>query len=165
MKIIHDGPPPDGIEKWVKDLKDPRLVFDYTKIVNGHWGHPNRRMMLQETEGDPYDYVLITNDDNQYVKAFWEIFATRCAPDVGMVHCAMMHNYKWCGHYKAVTTEMKVGRIDMGAFIVRLDIAKTVGFNYMVEVADGLYAQECAAYCKTKGLKISYIDKPLFVHN
>lgn len=165
MKIIHDGTPPDGMAKRIKDLHDARIEFDYTERVNGFWGHVNRRMVLQEVCGSPEDYVLITNDDNQYVKVFWELFAAECGKDVGMVLCDMLHNYKWCGYYSVASTQVAVGRIDMGAFIVRLDVAQAVGFNHTVEVADGLYAVECAKECARRGLRVVKIGKPLFIHN
>lgn len=162
MKIIHDGPPPDGIERWIKGLKDPRIEFDYTRKVNGYWGHLNRRMMLQELEGDPNDYVLITNDDNQYVMAFVEIMLLLAGPESGLITCDTIHNY-W--RYDILKTRIKVGAIDMGSFIVKYDVAKMVGFNHIVEVADGMYAEECAAECKRRKLKVMGINKALFIHN
>jgi hypothetical protein len=53
----------------------------------------------------------------------------------------------------------------MGAFIVRDDIAKAVGFNNICFNADGIYAQECSDYCKKNSIGIVYIPKPLFIHN
>ncbi len=162
MRIIHDGIPPDGIERYIRGLKDPRIEFDYTKKVNGYWGHPNRRMMLNETHGDPGDYVLITNDDNQYVKAFVEIMLGLCTSNIGFVACDTVHNYF---NYDILHTQVRVGAIDMGSFIVRLDVARAVGFNHDVEVADGLYAEECAAECRRRKLRVLGINKALFIHN
>lgn len=185
MRIIHDGVPPDGLAEYFETLGDPRIEFDYTKKINGYWGHVNRRMMLQETCGDDMDYVLITNDDNQYIQIFWNEFANKAGANVGFIYCDMLHNYWWCandkcdsylwdsngrrrrmlGSYNLMRTAIGVGRLDMGCFIVRLDLAKAVGFNHIVEVADGLYAEECAAECRRLGLEIVKIDKPLFIHN
>jgi hypothetical protein len=53
----------------------------------------------------------------------------------------------------------------MGSFIVRLDVAKKIGFTSYCEVADGIYAEECAAECKKQGLQIMGINKSLFIHN
>jgi hypothetical protein len=185
MRIIHDGLPPEGVDAFVKSLKDKRIEFDYTKVINGYWGHVNRGMMLQETEGDPHDYVLITNDDNQYIQVFWEEFSRVGGADVGFIYCDMLHNYWWCandkcdqslwdnagkrrrnvGAYNLMRTAIGVGRLDMGCFVVRLDIAKAIGFNHIVNEADGIYAVECAAECLRQGLRIVKIDKPLFIHN
>jgi hypothetical protein len=119
-------------------------------------------MMLQELQGDPDDYVLITNDDNQYVDQFVEFFLARCDPLVGMVYCDTVHNYFG---YHVLRTHIKVGHIDMGSFIVNLDVAQHVGFVHNEVVADGMYAEECAAECVKRNLKIIYIPKPLYIHN
>jgi hypothetical protein len=163
LHVIHDGPPPDGIPQFFKGLKDPRVEFDFTKVVNGYWGHPNRRMMLQEIQGEADDYVLITNDDNQYVMAFVEIMLLVCNGTVGMVTCDTIHNYF---KYDVLRTKIRVGNIDMGSFIVKLDVAKAVGFNHIDEVvADGIYAEECAAECTKRQLRVLGINKALFIHN
>ena len=162
LRIIHDGPPPEGIEEWVQKLEDPRVEFDSTKVINGFWGHPNRQMLLQETKGDPDDYVLITNDDNYYVPTFVEKFMVMCNPRVGMVFCNTLHNYF---DYTVLQTRVKVGAIDMGSFIVKLDLAQQVGFNHTVEVADGIYAEECAIECQKRNLMVIGLPKTYFVHN
>lgn len=162
IRIIHDGAPPDGIASFIYSLKDKRISFYNTQAVNGYWGHPNRRLMLEQTKGDPGDYVLITNDDNQYVKSFWEILRRHCGPDTGMVYCNTVHNYF---DYEILNTEIRVGHIDMGSFIVRLDVAQKVGFNHTAEVADGFYAEECAAECRSRNMKVIPVKKALFIHN
>jgi len=162
MKVIHDGEPPEQMKAFFKSLKDPRVEFDYTKVVNGYWGHPNRGMMLNELKGDPNDYVLITNDDNQYVDMFVQLILQHCNPGVGMVFCDTVHNYMY---YDVLHTQIRVGRIDMGSFIVRLDVAKKTGFVHTEAVADGIYAEECATECTRQNLKIIYVSKPLFIHN
>jgi hypothetical protein len=60
---------------------------------------------------------------------------------------------------------MQTNHIDMGSFIVRADVAKTVGFTSDAFHADGIYAEAAAAYCNTTGLGIVYIPKAIFVHN
>jgi hypothetical protein len=162
MRIIHDGPPPAGLEEEINAFKDPRVSFHYTDPVKGAWGHHNRSEFLNNTKGNRGDYVLITNDDNQYVKAFIEIFLNVCKPDVGFVFCNTIHNYF---NYDTLLTQIRVGAIDMGSFIVKLDVAQRTGFNSRLEVADGIYAEECAAECVRKELKILRINKSLFIHN
>lgn len=162
IRIIHDGPCPAGLYSFIYSLRDKRISFIETVKVNGYWGHPNRKTMLRQTRGDLNDYILITNDDNQYVKSFWEIFARYCSPKIGMVYCNTVHNYF---DYEILQSEPRVGKIDMGSFIVKLDIAIKVGFNQIIEVADGLYAEECAAECIKRDLRIVKINKSLFIHN
>lgn len=162
LKAIHDGEPPEAMVAFFKSLKDPRVEFDYTKVVNGFWGHPNRGMMLSELKGDPEDYVLITNDDNQYVDLFVQMFLEQGNAGVGMVFCDTVHNYF---AYDVLSTQIRVGRIDMGSFIVKFDVAKKVGFTHTENVADGIYAEECATECSRRNLKLIYLAKPLFIHN
>jgi hypothetical protein len=162
LRIIHDGPPPAGIKKFITSLRDPRIQFEATKKINGYWGHVNRAAMLQDIKGDPGDYVLITNDDNQYVKSFVEIFMRNSGNNTGFLFCNTIHNYF---DYDTLLTQVRVGAIDMGSFIVRLDVAKKVGFRHTVEVADGIYAEECAQECTRQNLKVIGIRKSLFIHN
>lgn len=162
MRIIHDGPAPDGIAQFVSSLGNERVKFEFTPEIKGFWGHPNRGMMLEKTQGDPDDYVLITNDDNQYVKSFVEFFLKNCGPKVGFVFCNTIHNYF---KYNILLTEIRVGGIDMGSFIVKLSVAQKIGFVHREEMADGMYAVECAAECTRQGLEIIRINKALFVHN
>jgi hypothetical protein len=162
LHIVHDGPMLKEVADFIGALKDPRIELIITQQINGFWGHPNRGMMLDHLKGDPDDYVLITNDDNQYVKSFIEIFRSHCTPSVGFVYCNTIHNYL---RYDILQTKIRVGAIDMGSFIVKFDVAKKVGFRHNVEVADGIYAEECADYCVKKKLKIVGINKALFIHN
>jgi predicted P-loop ATPase len=53
----------------------------------------------------------------------------------------------------------------MGAFVVRADIAKKVGFNSVKLEADGIYAEEVVKYCKENNYRVLKIDKVLFIHN
>ena len=162
LHIIHDGPMHISAADFIKGLNDPRIELVITPKINGFWGPVNRGMMLNKLQGDPEDYVLITNDDNQYVKSFIEIFRAHCADTVGFIYCDTLHNYI---NYDVLHTRIKVGSIDMGSFIVKLDVAKKIGFRHKVMVADGMYAEECAEECRRRGLKIVGIRKALFIHN
>ena len=165
LYIMHDGPAPEGVLRVVNDpfyITDGRVHYKETPQCNGEFGHPNRRMMLQDLAGACDDYVLITNDDNYYVPAFVEYFLRECRADVGMLYCNTVHSYM---QYTVMYSRVKECCIDMGCFIVRSDVAKTVGFNQTNHSADGAYAEACAAYCRVYRLTVKYIDKPLFVHN
>jgi hypothetical protein len=143
--------------------RDPRVQFQETPQVNGFWGHPNRQMGLKQLALNHHDYVLITNDDNIYVPVFVEYFLKECKRgDVGFVYCDTIHSYM---KYEILKTELRENYIDMGSFIVKVDVAKRVGFNYIHLSADGLYAEQCANYCRLRRLAIIHIQKPLFIHN
>jgi GT2 family glycosyltransferase len=162
LHIIHDGPMLRKDAEFIKGIKDERINLEITPRVNGFWGHVNRSNMLQKIKGDAGDYVLITNDDNQYVMDFVKMFLAKCGENTGFVYCNTVHNYL---KYDVLNTEIRVGSIDMGSFIVKLDLAQRVGFNSTVEVADGMYAEDCARECVRKKLKIVKVNKPLFIHN
>jgi hypothetical protein len=162
MHVIHDGKAPQELIDLIDSFKEPRIDFRETPQINGFWGFPNRKLMVQEVQSEPQDFILCTNDDNQYLQVFVEYFLNACQPDVGFVYCDTIHNYMG---YDILKTEVRSCHIDMGSFIVRSDVAKKVGFNHQHEQADGSYAEECAAECRARGLRIVYIPKCLFVHN
>ena len=162
MDIVHDGPASKSVWNVIELYKDKRIRFWESKIRYENYGHPNRACMLQKIKGNKYDYVLITNDDNYYVPKFVEYFLAECDPKVGIVYCDTVHSHcNYAVHY----SKLKEQGIDMGAFIVRLDIAKKTGFNHIHFSADGKYAEECNMTRYEKGLRNVYIQKPLFIHN
>lgn len=162
LYIIHDGPAPEDVTNVVLDFQDERIMLCESKERKGNYGHPNRRMMLQKIKADQDDFILLTNDDNFYVKNFVKTMMTNATKTVGLIHCDMLHNYT---NYNILKTEPKNNKIDMGAFIVRADIAKAVGFNSTKFDADGIYCEECAEYCRKNNYRILHIDKIMFVHN
>lgn len=162
LYIIHDGPSPETIKEVVSEFEDKRVVLCESKERKSNYGHPNRKMMLQKIEASPDDFILLTNDDNFYVRNFVEVMLKSATKSVGLVHCDMLHNYFG---YDVLKTQPKTGKIDMGAFIVRADIAKKVGFNSMKFEADGIYCEECAGECEKKGLRVLHIEKIMFIHN
>lgn len=162
LHIIHDGPAPVAVKDIVVSYRDSRISFCETAKVMGSYGHPNRRTMLESLPDSSKDWVLMTNHDNYYVPRFVQYFLSLCDSTVGMVYCNTIHShYSYSLHYSKLTE----AGIDMGAFIVRLDVAKKVGFNYLHFAADGRYAMECRELCETTDLQIKYINKFLFVHN
>lgn len=163
LYIVHDGP---ASEDWrvemTKYAADPRITYIETPTINGNFGHPNRAIMLKKLPINRSDYVLITNDDNYYVPLFIELMGNRCKPRTGMVYCDTLHSYL---KYDVLKSAIKVNYIDMGSFIVRLDVAKKTGFRHSHLSADGTYAVECAAFCRKLSLEVAYVGKALFVHN
>jgi hypothetical protein len=165
VHVWHDGPAPQDVKDVMAlpEYQDPRIEYIETPITNGFWGHINRRLALRALPLNHRDYVLITNDDNYYVPDFVKIFMKEARRgDTGFVYCDTVHSYY---QYNLLVSEVKENHIDMGSFIVKLDVAKRVGFNYTHLSADGKYAEECASYCKARRLRIHHIEKPCFVHN
>jgi len=162
LHIIHDGPASDKIKKIISSYCDPRIKFEETPKRLGQYGHPNRNYGLSKLAFNHKDFVLITNDDNYYVPKFVEYMFNAAKTQVGMVYCDTVHNYI---NYDVLQTHIKVGQIDMGSFIVRVDVAKKVGFDSVKVEADGIYAVKCSEYCRKSNLRIRSIKRPLFIHN
>lgn len=163
LYIIYDGEVPEDIKAAKSFIQDDRIFFSNTEKVNGNWGHPNRKIALESIQGEASDYVLITNDDNYYVTSFVDQMLSAAEfGKIGMVACYTSHSYNFHAIHHS---EIRENGIDMGAFIVRLDVAKWVGFNYVHISADGAYAEECRDHCANEGLRIVMIPRPLFVHN
>jgi hypothetical protein len=159
--IIHDGPMPKEVKKIIEQFKnDKRISFMETAKRTGYWGHKNRNMILQILPDNTNDFVLITNDDNYYVPVFVEEITKVIRPDTGMIHWDMIHS-----NYEFFPTRVGMGTIDMGSFIVRLPLAKKVGFIHTGIEADCQYAMECLEECKKENLSELHVPKILFVHN
>jgi hypothetical protein len=167
LTICYDGEVPDSVSDVAKfyysqGFKE-KIDFVHSGERNGRWGHPNRSLMLNSIEPNDKDYILITNDDNYYVKGFIRIMLGLCKnSDVGMVFCDTIHSHL---NYNYHHSTLSVGGIDMGCFIVRADIATSVGFTSTDFAADGVYATACSRACRNMGLKILSIPKGLFIHN
>jgi hypothetical protein len=167
LHIVYDGPAPQKILEIVKPFingnrKDERIHFYESPERYQKYGHPNRRTMLQSIECSPHDYILMTNDDNMYVPRFVEYMLKAAKFNTGIVYCDTVHSHM---EYNLHISYLKENFIDMGAFIVRSDVAKKTGFNHDHFSADGTYAVECLSTCNKMRLKEVKISKPLFIHN
>lgn len=162
LHIVHDGPPSKEILAVMSVYNDSRIQFESTPRVNGLWGHPNRQMMLRKMPLNHRDYVLITNDDNDYVPVFVEMMLKKANKVAGMVYCDTVHSYL---KYDILRSQVKENLIDMGSFIVRIDVAKKVGFNDMHFSADGTFAVKCASHAGRLKLPVQHIGLPLAIHN
>lgn len=163
LHIVHDGPAPQEVKDVIALYNDPRILYFETPSVNGYYGHPNRGLILKQLTLNHRDCVLMTNDDNYYVPKFVEyILKEYRKEDVGFVYCNTVHSYY---EYNLLISEIAENHIDMGSFVVKLDIAKRIGFHHIHLSADGTYAVECANYCRLRRLRIIHIAKPIFIHN
>jgi hypothetical protein len=165
LHVIHDGPAPQDVKDVINlpQYRDSRIEYMETPTVNGHYGHPNRQIALKKIPLNHRDYVLMTNDDNYYIPKFVEYFLKECRrDDVGFVYCDTLHSYY---DYTVLSTEVQENHIDMGSFMVKLDVARRVGFTHIHLSADGTYAVECANYCRVRRFRLVHIAKPIFIHN
>ena len=167
LKIIHDGP----------SVETRECVVDLQKV------YPEITIIYQETEkrfsdlGDSlrdkglmdsvYEYVLLTNDDNYYVPVFvQEIQEMIEQESADIVYYDMVHSYAFLHSpnpipYQLLITEPRLNSIDIGSFVFKGQLGKTVGYHARSNNADGLFFEEL----KATGAKITKIPKVLFVHN
>ena len=161
LYVVHDGKMPNGVKDVSKLYTDDRISFIETDKRKGFYGHINRRMML-DTLPSCDDYVLMTNDDNYYTPMFVEFILEAGGEDVGVIYCDTIHSHFQYDYHKS---SLRQNGIDMGAFIVKLDVAKCTGFNNLDYSADGIFAGDCLETCNENGLKTTHIKKGLFIHN
>ena len=163
LHIIYDGTAPKEIIDIVTPfVEDDRVHFYESPERYQNYGHPNRKMMLQTIETNPGDFILMTNDDNYYVPLFVEYMLNAVRGRIGIVYCNTIHSH---AGYDINYSELRENCIDMGAFIVREDIAKMTGFNHIHFSADGTYAEECSRTCLRNRLKAVKVNKAIFIHN
>jgi GT2 family glycosyltransferase len=165
-EIWHDGvAPQEVLDIMARYAHDDRIVLKCSPERYGKYGHPNRRRALNELVGDPKsDFVLHSNADNYYTMNFVEdtLLQVKERKNVGIVMCDCIHSHLRWEYHKSRLFE---GGIDLGAAIVRLDIAKQVGFKFDHFSADGAYLEECGRVASRMGLCAVHIQKGLFVHN
>jgi hypothetical protein len=162
--VCHDGLPEADFEN-LKTVFEPenRIAFYNSEKRFGCYGHVNRKIMLDNIVGSPNDFVLITNCDNYYAPVLIDEIWRNVNSNTGIVYWDFIHSH--IGH-KIMISKLKLNHIDMGAFAVRLPIAQKVGFIHVdYPAADGLFAEECAAYCARNNYSTVHINSVYFVHN
>lgn len=166
-EIWHDGEWEAGaleVATRYARMSDGRITLKHTEQRNQKWGHVSRRIALDGLIGEPDDFVLHTNADNYYTMNFVEdtLAEVEKRKDVGIVMVDCIHSHLRWGYHKSRLFE---GGIDLGAAIVRFDVAKAVGFRHDHFSADGAYLAECGREASRSGLCAVHIPKGLFVHN
>ena len=162
LYVIHDGEIPTNVLDIIKQYNDERITFEYTKVRTAHSGFLNRDMMIKKTIGADEDFVMSTNDDNYYVPTFVDEMLKLITPTAGIIYCDMVHSHFG---YSVLSTVLQVYYIDLGAFAVRLPLAKRVGIKASSDIADGLFAQDCLTECLRIGMTTHKVEKILYIHN
>ena len=154
--IPHDGPLDDPSLADAFRKLSPKITFIDNLKKTGCWGFYHRYPTAMI---EPHaDWVLFTNEDNYYVPEFFNLMMNETRnQDTGMVYCNMIHS---AHHWSAFESIPLVDRIDMGAFISRMDLVKSTEWTDFCHNADGIYAAKIAQ--KTKPVKAKGY---LFVHN
>lgn len=132
LLLICDNPDHDAIEKTVKAVNDPRVVYIHKERV-AKWGHPLRQWALNELKENALikdaAYVVITNADNYHVPSFCEKMLAGFYKDSKAVatYCTqMVHNYV---DWRVMQCSLKKGFIDCAGVMVKKEAACEVGWN------------------------------------
>lgn len=154
--IAHDGPLLDSsIAPSIRAISD-KITFLDNLPYKGCWGMHHRHFTAMI---EPHaDWIVFTNQDNYYTPEFVKICLSEAAIfQSGMVFCDIVHSqFEWC-EWKS---ELRVGGIDLGSFITRMDLVQTTPWTGFHHAGDGEYVLNIMEKTKphrAKGL--------LFVHN
>lgn len=163
LLLIHDGPNSTNLRQLIDVIGDERIKYIETEQRGGLWGHPIRKMALENIDAlsPDADYIVITNDDNHHVPLYLEyllsgftnpsIIATYCSHFVqgykspqqitifkyGQPSC---NNLKWMDYrYGVCQTQLALGYIDVGCVMVKKSIAVESGWSNMEHSSDWDY--------------------------
>jgi len=169
LKVYHDGPDAefDRIMGEFAREAGPRVSYFHSEQRFNDYGHSLRQLALQDAGGD---YVLLTNDDNYYVPRFLEFLTGAIAStqaDVVMFDMVHSHDRPGCRPlpaYSYFQTQYSRGNIDMGAAVVKTELARAAGFRDKSHDGDATYFEDVAR-ARGGALSVCKISRTLFVHN
>lgn len=157
--IVHDGPVlPASRLAALQKLEGGNVRVQVTPERKAKYGHPHRQATLEALTTDT-TWVGLTNDDNYYAPVYLEWLVSageRVKAD--LVHCDCVHSHR---QWRYFPTAPKRGKLDLGGFLVRSDLAKSVPFTKFDFAGDGDWVNRLAAKAK----RIEKVGAVLFVHN
>jgi glycosyltransferase involved in cell wall biosynthesis len=160
IHVIFDGPQ-DGINDKVVDYyKDSdKIKFTTLPERTNDWGHTPRNYGLAEAKEE---WVVMSGDDNYYTPKFVELMLQEVKEDIHFVYCNMLHNWVNFEYYYIVSAPVK-GKIDIGNFMSRTNLAKQLKINVKDQLGDGTFVEEYLQKFPTG--KTKHITRALYVHN
>lgn len=166
--ILHDGQDSDTKQALnaFQNRTNIKLGIFFSDQRHNDWGHTLRQVALELTDAE---FIILTNADNYYIPRMVEYaFAAIDKYNLDMVHWDMIHSHNYPGgrnlvDYSLFKTLPAARSIDIGSFIVRTSVAKSVGFSYQSYDADGKFFSDLLSTGLIR--RIGYIDRVLFVHN
>jgi glycosyltransferase involved in cell wall biosynthesis len=169
LKVIHDGPDAEfesAMRRFAKESAN-RISFFCTPTRYNDYGHSLREQGLEQASGD---FILLTNADNYYAPRLVE-FVTEAieqtTPDAVMYD--MIHSHDNPGGrgtpaYSFFSTEYGRLQMDMGAVVVRRELAMQAGFPDKSHDGDATYFERVARI-KGQATAVCKIKRVLMVHN
>lgn len=162
LYLIHDGENSTGLRKLVDVINDPRIIYIETTERLGHWGHVYRQQWLNKLKESDFDYVVITNADNQHVPTYTEYMLKGFTNGQVATYCAQMgHSYiAW----KIIECRLQQGYLDSAGVMVKKDVACQIGWpDVEAHSADWTYFK--AIIDKYGANKFAKVDGCLLIHN
>lgn len=161
ISVYHDGPNQqieDSLNIVQKSYPE-QVRFEFTAIRHNDYGHSLRDLGIKNAKSP---YLLITNDDNYYVPIFVdEILKAINGGKKDFIYWNMIHSHtEYKGNFR---TYPKRGSIDVGAFVVRTDLAQMIGWTDKGFAGDATYCEQLLS--SIPDIRIKKIRKTLFVHN
>jgi glycosyltransferase involved in cell wall biosynthesis len=160
--VIADSPPQGTLDKIIKYFKDDeRIKFTILQERHNDWGHTPRNIGLEMANEE---WVIMTGEDNYYVPKFVEIFldAAKKSENATFIFCNMVHN--WVNYeYIHINSELKYGKIDIGNFITKTELAKQIKIDPTFAQSDWKFVVEY--FNKFISGNVIHIPKTLYVHN
>lgn len=185
LLIIHDGEDAQMRDELAPYLeKYPQIKYMETETRYNDYGHSLRERGIELVDTP---YLMMTNDDNYYVPRFLEImFSGIRQHGLDFAYCDMVssHSFKFVtkpssvytnvtrsadgsyfqAPYNVLRSEPRRRAIDIGNFIVKSKMAKSVGFKDKGFYADGLFVENLMDRYK-KSIRSGKVNQVLFVHN
>lgn len=138
--VIHDGElridPDSAAMRYIDEVRqDERVAFVQTAERKKQYGHPWRQSAIEQLAKD-CDWIVLTNEDNYYPPVFceWMLSVGTTTKGCEIVFCDTVHSHRMWTHQD---TELRLGAIDLGAVMVRADLASRVPFDNFGFKGDG----------------------------
>ena len=155
--LVHDGPG-SGLNTLVSDLSDSRITLLETEVRKQAFGHPWRQRGIDLSTGS---YLCLGNADNYYVPVFVEaMLDVLLKGKVRFAYCDMVHSHQ---NWRSFNTEPKKRRLDLAAWMVKSELAKSVKWPGNHFNADGDYINSLVKLAGHDG--VCKVKSCLVVHN
>lgn len=159
--VVADCPPEEEQEQLktvVAFFNDPRIKLSILPERHNDWGHTPRQYGLDNATEE---WVCMTGNDNYYVPEFVDIMLEE-SKNQHFVYCDMVHD--WINReYIPIMSKLELGKIDIGNFMVKTNMAKKIKLQTDKEWADWYFVQEFQK--KFKMAKYKKVKRILYVHN
>jgi glycosyltransferase involved in cell wall biosynthesis len=154
--------PEDEIQEQLKTViaffNDPRMKLSILPERYNDWGHTPRQHGLDNATEE---WVIMTGEDNYYVPEFVDIMLEE-GKNQHFVYCDLVHN--WINRdYIPIQSKLQLGRIDIGSFMTKTNMAQKIKLKKDFEWADWFFVQDFQN--KYKVAKYKKVNKVLYVHN